>query len=193
MEIITIDESAIVTAARDGDQSAFGELVHQYQRRAYAVAYSVVGNREDSLELAQESFVRAYRAIDRFDTTKPFYPWLYRIVKNTCFNHLKKKKRRAETSLDKLMAAGYDAKDTARNPQDAAELGDLKRSVHAAMEKLTADQQEIIRLRHFLELSYSEIADCLDIPQGTVMSRLHSARKQLRRVIEEATEVGVNN
>ena len=192
MEIATIDESAVVTAARDGDQSAFGVLVRQYQRRAYAVAYSVVGNREDSLELAQESFVRAYRAIDRFDPTKPFYPWLYRIVKNTCFNHLKKKKRRAETSLDKLMAAGYDAQDSSRNPQDMAELGDLKRAVHAAMELLTADQQEIIRLRHFLELSYSEIAACLDIPQGTVMSRLHGARKQLRCVMQGATGVGVN-
>ena len=121
------------------------------------------------------------------------YPWLYRIVKNTCFNHLKKKKRRGETSLDMLMESGYDAKDSARNPQDMAEIGDLKRAVHAAMEHLTADQQEIIRLRHFIDLSYSEIAECLDIPQGTVISRLHGARKQLRRVTEEVNRVGVNN
>ena len=193
MKIATIYESAVVTAARDGDQSAFRVLVRQYQRRAYGVAYSVVGNRDDSLELAQESFVRAYRSMDRFDPTKPFYPWLYRIVKNTCFNHLKKKNRRGETSLDKLIESGYDAKDSARNPQDMAEIGDLKRAVHAAMEHLTADQQEIIRLRHFIELSYSEIVECLDIPQGTVMSRLHAARKHLRRIMEGAAELTVNN
>ena len=76
---------------------------------------------------------------------------------------------------------------------DLAELGDLKRAIHAAMEHLIADQQEIIRLRHFIELSYSEIAECLDIPQGTVMSRLHAARKQLRRIMEGATELTVNN
>jgi RNA polymerase sigma-70 factor (ECF subfamily) len=131
--------------------------------------------------------------MDRFDPTKPFYPWLYRIVKNTCFNHLKKKKRGAETSLEKLMESGYDARDMGPNPEDVAELGELKRSLRLAMEQLTEDQREIIRLRHFLELSYSEIAERLEIPQGTVMSRLHGARKRLRGIVEDATEAGVNN
>jgi RNA polymerase sigma-70 factor (ECF subfamily) len=88
--------------------------------------------------------------MDRFDPTKPFYPWLYRIVKNTCFNHLKKKKRGAETSLEKLMESGYDARDMGPNLEDVAELGELKRSLRLAMEQLTEDQREIIRLRHFL-------------------------------------------
>jgi len=180
-----IDERATLVAARNGDQAAFGTLVHAYQRRAYAAAYSFVGNRDDALELAQEGFVRAYKAMSRFDTQMPFYPWLYRIIKNACLNHLKKKRRRGEYSLDSMMQSGFDAVHKGRDPKEAAQLEDLKRSIVQAMDRLTADQQEILRLRHFLEMSYAEIADCLDIPAGTVMSRLHAARKRLRKVIEE--------
>ncbi|MDQ1256105.1 MAG: hypothetical protein QG656_701, partial [Candidatus Hydrogenedentes bacterium] len=74
----TFDEAAAVLDARAGDQAAFGALVTAYQRKAYAVAYSLVGNREDALELAQEAFASAYKAMRRFDATMPFYPWLYR-------------------------------------------------------------------------------------------------------------------
>ncbi len=192
METSTLNETAAVAAACRGDRKAFGCLVRSYQRRAYAVAYSFVGNREDALELAQESFVRAYRAMDRFDEGMPFYPWLYRIVRNTCLNHLKKRKRRGETSLDQMMDSGYDTKAQGRGPVEMAHLGDTKRAVHEAMASLSEDQREIIRLRHFLELSYAEIAKRLDIPQGTVMSRLHGARKSLRAAIERRQSELVN-
>ncbi len=185
MEAPLFDERAAILAARNGDQTAFGGLVRAYQRRAYAVAYSYVRNREDAMELSQEAFVRAYRAIDRFDVRLPFYPWLYRIVKNTCLNHLKKKKRRGETSLDQMMESGYDVRDGGRGPAGAAELGDTKHVIQEAMATLSPEHQEILKLRHFLEFSYSEIAGRLEIPQGTVMSRLHAARKSLRRALEE--------
>lgn len=184
MELQALDETAVIRAARKGDRAAFGCLVKAYQRRAYAVAYSFVGNREDALELSQESFVRAYRAMDRFDTEMPFYPWLYRIIRNTCLNYIKKRRRRGETSLDQMMESGYDARATGRGPEGEAELNGLSQSIQDAMKELTDDQREILRLRHFLELSYAEIATCLDIPQGTVMSRLHAARKSLRKAIE---------
>jgi RNA polymerase sigma-70 factor (ECF subfamily) len=177
-------ETALVMAARKGDRAAFGKLVRQHQRRAYAAAYSIVGNSDDALEIAQEAFVRAYRAIERFDPAMPFYPWLYRIVRNICLNHLRRRNRRSEVSLQDLMESGYDAQEDGRNPEEMAELDDLKRSIREAMARLSPEHQEILRLRHFLELSYAEIAHCLEIPQGTVMSRLHAARKGLREVLE---------
>jgi RNA polymerase sigma-70 factor (ECF subfamily) len=181
----TFNETAALVAARNGDQAAFGDLVRAYQRRAYAAAYSFVCNREDALELAQEAFARAFKAMHRFDPSLPFYPWLYRIIKNASLNYLKRKQRRGETSLEGMMESGFDARATGPNPVQAAELDDLKRSIHESMARLTPEQQEILRLRHFLEMSYAEIAETLDIPQGTVMSRLHSARQSLRRIVEQ--------
>lgn len=193
MEIVpTFDELAAINAAIAGDQAAFGSLVRAYQRRVYAAAYSLVRNREDALEIAQESFVKAFRAMDRFDPTMPFYPWLYRIVRNTSLNRIKKRKRRGEQSLDSMMEKGFDVRNNGRSSREHVELGDLKSEIRAALDQLTADHQEIIRLRHFLELSYDEIAQCLDIPQGTVMSRLYAARKQLKKVLEPKMQETAN-
>lgn len=174
------DESGVLLRAKRGDRAAFGELVKQHQRRAYAAAYALVGNRDEALDLAQDAFVRAYRAMGRFDTTMPFYPWLHRIVRNTCLNHLKRRKRRGETSLDALTEEGFDARDGGPDPMESSEDEEQRQRIKAAMARLSPTQQEILRLRHMLELSYAEIADTLGVPIGTVMSRLHAARKALK-------------
>ena len=182
------NESEVLVAAARGDRKAFGQLVRAYQRRAYAAAYSLVGNRDDALELSQDAFVKAFKAMKRFDLTMPFYPWLHRIVRNTSLNHLKKKKRRGESSLDQMMESGFDAHDPGYSPDDSASRVELLRHIHRAMGELTPEQQEILRLRHFMELSYGEIATSLEIPQGTVMSRLHGARKKLRIIMESLNQ-----
>ena len=174
------DEAAIVADAQRGDRAAFGMLVKAHQKGAYAIAYGFVRNREDALELAQEAFAKAYKAMDRFDTSMPFYPWLYRIVKNTCLNHLKKRKRRGETSLDGIMESGFDVVAADPSPGHCATMNELRAAIAHALDRLSDDHREMITLRHIHELSYAEIANCLGIPQGTVMSRLHAARKSLR-------------
>lgn len=188
MEQSTHNEQELLAAAAQGDRKAFGQLVRLYQRRAYAAAYSLVGNRDDALELSQDSFVKAFKAMKRFDLSMPFYPWLHRIIRNTSLNYLKKKKRRGESSLDHMMESGFDATDTACTPIDNASRMEVLAGIRRAMEQLTPEQQEILRLRHFMELSYSEIASSLNIPQGTVMSRLHGARKKLRSVMESLNQ-----
>jgi len=180
MDATPLDEAAAVVDARNGSREAFGALVHAYQRRAYSIAYGFVRNRDDALELAQESFARAFQAMERFDTRMPFYPWLYRIIKNTCLNHLKKKRRHGETSLEGLRDTGYDVADDGDSPSRAADLADMRRTIAAALDRLAPEHREILVLRHFQGLSYAEIAECLAIPQGTVMSRLHTARRKLR-------------
>lgn len=187
-----MDEGVVVAAARNGDRAAFAELVKLYQRRAYAAAYGIVGNRDDAMDLAQDAFVRAYRAMHRFDPAMPFYPWLHQIIRNTCLNHLKRRKRRGEQSLDAMMEQGYDALEEGRGPEGDAELRDLKGQLGRALERLTPDQQEIIRLRHLMDLSYAEIAETLGIPSGTVMSRLHAARKNLKEAIERDASAQTN-
>lgn len=188
MEQSIDNEPEVLAAAVRGDRKAFGQLVRAYQRRAYAAAYSLVGNRDDALELSQDAFVKAFKAMKRFDLNMPFYPWLHRIVRNTSLNHIKKKKRRGESSLDEMMESGFDAHDPAHRPDDCATREELLKHIQRAMEQLTPEQQEILRLRHFMELSYGEIAASLDIPQGTVMSRLHGARKKLRSAVESLNQ-----
>lgn len=177
-------EQHLIESAQQGDRAAFGQLVTIYQYRAYSVAYGFMGNREDALEMAQESFVKIYKAIERFDLGMPFYPWLYRIVKNTCLNQIKKKKRRGESSLDSMMASGRDFASSTRGPESRATLTELKSTLAESLNRVSANHKEIIVLRHLHELSYAEISECLDIPHGTVMSRLHGARKSLKKVME---------
>jgi RNA polymerase sigma-70 factor (ECF subfamily) len=184
VDTTTWDEAAVLGDACLGDRHAFGVLVRQYQRQAYAIAYSFVGNREDALELAQESFARAYKAMDRFDSSLPFYPWLYRIIKNTCLNHLKKRNRRGEVSLEGMQETGFDVASATEAPDNSMHRLELKAQLAEALTTLPEDHREILVLRHFQELSYREIAECLGIPQGTVMSRLHAARKNLRSRLE---------
>lgn len=180
------DERSVIARAKRGDRAAFGELVRAHQRRAYAAAYAIVGNRDEAVDLAQDAFVRAYRAMGRFDANMPFYPWLHKIVRNLCLNHLKRRGRRGETSLDALVEQGFDVQEPGDDPLEAAEAGDLREQIRAAMAELSPAQAEILRLRHMVELSYTEIAECLGVPIGTVMSRLHAARKALRAALERA-------
>ena len=188
MTLTASDDVSFIEQARRGDRAAFGELVKRYQRRAYAVAYGLVGNRDDALELAQDSFVKAYRAMGRFNTEMPFYPWFYRIVRNTCFNHIKKRKRRGESSLDGMMESGADFAADDAGPADAAGAGELRRRLAQCMQCLSPPHREILSLRHVEELSYEEIAQVLDVPKGTVMSRLHAARRALR---DAMTQTGI--
>lgn len=191
MTLTASDDVSFIEQARRGDRAAFGELVKRYQRRAYAVAYGLVGNRDDALELAQESFVKAYRAMGRFNTEMPFYPWLYRIVRNTCLNHLKKRSRRSEASLDGMMAQGTDFPAADRGPAESAGADELRRRLARSMQRLTGPHREILSLRHIDELSYEEIAQVLEVPNGTVMSRLHAARRALREaMLQSETTIG---
>jgi len=186
MTLTMEDDTAFVELAQRGDRAAFGELVKRYQKRAYAVAYGLVGNRDDALELAQESFAKAYKAMGRFDTAMPFYPWLYRIVKNTCLNHINRRKRRGEWSLDGMMEDGKDFATANDGPETLARRSELRGQIGAAMLLVSESHREILTLRHMEELSYAEIAEILGVPKGTVMSRLHAARRSLREALDGA-------
>lgn len=186
MEATTFNEAQTLIEARNGDRAAFGALVKAYQRRAYAAAYALVHNRDDALELAQDAFVRAYAAMPRFNAELPFYPWLHRIIRNTCINHIKKKRRRGETSLQGMLESGFDVARNEFTPERAAVLDDIRSGIADAMRRLKPEHREILMLRHFHDMSYSDIALCLNVPRGTVMSRLHTARRALRQALGES-------
>jgi RNA polymerase sigma-70 factor (ECF subfamily) len=177
-------EAALVRSAQGGDPAAFEKIVRAFQRPVYRLAYGLTRNAADADDLAQETFVRAYQALDRFRAGEPLYPWLARIVTNLAFSLFRTRRRRPETSIEPMVEAGaqWGVDD---DPADHAARGERERRVQAAFEKLTQEHQVVLALRAVQDLSYEEIAATLRVPPGTVMSRLSRARAELKRLLQE--------
>lgn len=167
-------------AWKKGDKRAFENIVRATMKRAYAVALGLVGNADDAHDLSQEAFIAAHRARKSFDIDRPFFPWFYRVLKNRCLNYLKKRARRREISLDVLEErVGRGSADEELLRRERIEM------VWRALFTLSPEHREILVLRNFQELSYSEISEVLGVPEGTVMSRLYYARQALLEALRK--------
>ncbi len=182
----TESDGTLSQRARSGDSAAFGVLIERHMRRAYVHALGIVGSREDALDLSQEAFARAYRARHTLDPDRPFYAWLYQILRRLCFNFLRDGKARARLMDAEgtawLVAA---ARSAHVDPATEAERAEARRKVIGAIERLPDREREVLVLKEFEELKYREIADLVGVPIGTVMSRLYSARKRLTEALED--------
>ncbi|MCK4679658.1 sigma-70 family RNA polymerase sigma factor, partial [bacterium] len=159
---------------------AFGELVERYKERAYMIALGFVGNPDDAMDLSQDAFVKAFKAMRTFRDGCDFYPWFYAVLRNTCFNFLRRRKTRKESSLDAAQEYGFDVVDGAPGPSATLELKEMRALVRAEIDNLAPVHKEILLLRHYELLSYKEMAGVLGCPIGTVMSRLYAARQALK-------------
>jgi len=178
------DDAVLVAACQKGDEKAFGELVRRYQRAVHRLAWSLTRNASDADDLAQETFVRAWGAIGRFELGQPLYPWLARIVTNQAFSLFRHRKRRPETSIEPLVESGQQwgmEDDPAEHTADAERDTQLR----ACFGELQPEHQAVLALRAVQDLSYEEIASALSIPIGTVMSRLSRARGELKKRLAE--------
>lgn len=147
-------------------------------QRGFAAAYRILNDRAEAEEACQEAVARAWAARDRYDPARPFYAWYHRILKNLCLDRLASRKHHAANPEKAMAMATSDA------TQEASMLAsEDERRVHAAIESLPDDLREVIELRHFADASYAEMADLLEIPIGTVMSRLYRARKTLKEAL----------
>ena len=154
----------------------FDALLDAHRPRVQRAAVGFLGNPEDARDAAQEALLKAWRARDSYDAERPFYPWLYRIVKNHCLDQLAKRRvrRPAALEVERLASDSPSAELEAARAQSRARLW-------AALQGLSEEHREIVNLRHFQDLSYAEIAEVLDLKEGTVMSRLYRARQALAR------------
>ena len=176
-------ESALVERARHGDQNAYGELVSRYQTLAARVAYVITASAADAEDVAQDAFVKAYYALDRFREGAPFRPWLLRIVANEAKNRRVSAGRRPTVELTAAIAS---SDETALSPEDAAVASDLRSGLLAALARLRDDDRLALTYRYFFDLSESEMAEALGIARGTVKSRLSRALGRLREVYADA-------
>jgi RNA polymerase sigma-70 factor (ECF subfamily) len=180
------EDDALIAASQAGDQAAFAEIVRRYQRAVYRVAYSLTRNTSDADDLAQDTFVRAWGAIGRFERGLPLYPWLARICTNQAFTLFRSRKRRPEVALEPLLEAGMQwggDDDPAEHAAQKAHHDQLR----ACFEKLSPEHQQVLALRAVQDLSYEQIANTLNVPTGTVMSRLSRARAELKRFMLEGS------
>jgi len=180
------EEGFAIQRCQNGDREAFALIVRTYMRPTFYVALGYVGRPDDALDLSHDAFVKALRHIRRFDPSKRFFPWFYSILKHVCLNHVTRRRRRREQSIEVLAEDQGDIRIPVETltPEASAIHGELEAKVGRALRRMRPMEREIIILQHFRDCSYQEIADLLGVPIGTVMSRLHGARRSLRRQLE---------
>jgi RNA polymerase sigma-70 factor (ECF subfamily) len=182
-------DGELVRASRRGDKEAFRELVERYQRKVVSVALGMVHNRDDALEIAQETFVKAFENLANFKGESSFYTWLYRIVVNRAIDFQRRERRHPTVGLEDgaLGDGGEETLGDERflDPYQQAHAHEIGDRVREAIDELTPDHKAVILLREVEGLSYEEISRVMQCSKGTVMSRLHYARKKLQKKLKD--------
>jgi RNA polymerase sigma-70 factor (ECF subfamily) len=175
-----LTEPDLIRQARQGDELAWADLVRQHQTPIFRLAYLLLGDPDDAKDIAQEAFIRAYKALDSFDTSRPLRPWLLRITANLAHNR--------QRSMGRYWAAlkrfGRLHDEGTLHPEARSEQALQAQTVRDAVTRLKPSDQEVIFLRYFLDLSVEETAQAIDTAPGTVKSRSHRALRRLRGLIE---------
>jgi len=186
------EDWTLVLRAKRGDRQACKLLVERYQRRAFAVAYPLLKNEDEAMDVVQDAFVKVFGRIDTFQGNSSFFTWLYRIVKNLCIDRLRARQRRREFEYDDAIERAGEAgaiqegclPSTAdMHPGRMLARKELAAKTYEALEQLSPDHRTIIILREIEGLSYEEIARIVGCPKGTVMSRLHHARRNMQKYL----------
>ncbi len=173
----------LIRRAKLGETAAYDELMTRYSQSIYRLCYSLCRNHADAEDLSQDTFIRAYRAIGRYDEQYRFYTWLHKIAVNLCINRFNRQRRERTVQLaeDEDSAGWQDVPDQRPSPGDE----DLRRDLDQAILKLPEEQRAVFVLRVKEELSYNQISKMLRIPVGTVMSRLNRARGRLKELLKD--------
>ncbi len=179
------DDGDLVVRALAGDDAAKETLARLHRKSAYLLALQLLGNPDDALDVAQDAMLRFFTTLHRFDARRPVRPWLFQIVRNRVHDLRRRRRVRKHDSIDDVSDDGrkFELTDLRADVEGDAQRSQLRRALWSALGELTEPQREILVLRDYQDLSYAEIAQTLRIPIGTVMSRLHGARKRLRQVL----------
>jgi RNA polymerase sigma-70 factor (ECF subfamily) len=195
---LATDDLTLVKRAQSGDQRAFRLLVERYQRKVYAVALGMVKNREEALDVSQEAFVKVYKYLAHFKGDSSFYTWLYRITVNICLDVARKRgaMKGEEVELDETVQMdsseaniGALGSRLGTNPQKAALRRELAEQIENALQELPEKHRAILLLREVEGMSYEDLSRTLEVPKGTVMSRLFHARTKVQKLLSKYLEL----
>lgn len=188
------EERGLMERAKAGDGRAFDEMTRRYTEKAYSVAYQMLASHDDARDLVQDAFFEVFRTLERFNTQYRFSTWLYRILINKCINYRKRESRRRMFSFSdygtrnggtgqQFLVANLPSSE--KNPHEVLENDELRRSIMSALDTLSERHRTVVVLFDLEGLSHKEIAEILQCPEGTVMSRLHHGRLKLKRVLSK--------
>ena len=181
-------EWELVQRAKQGDEQSFAALVEQNQGRIYNLALRMTGNPDDALELSQEAFLNAWKGLGKFQEDSSFATWLYRLTSNVCIDFLRREKRRSALSMtvsldDEEEARQAELPDERYSPHVEAERRERRETLRAGLASLSEEHRRVLILRELEGLSYGEIAQVLELEEGTVKSRIARARLALRKYL----------
>ncbi|MDX1641861.1 MAG: RNA polymerase sigma factor [Balneolaceae bacterium] len=177
-------ETDLVKQVKRGDSGAFQSLVDQLMKPAYFHALAILRNHEDAVEISQETFIKVWKSRKSIDVNRPLYPWFYTILKNLCLNRNRDRSRRRETAISQLDY--WTEPKGENNPSKEVLREEESHLIQKTLSKLDVNDREIIVMKDLEGYTYKEIAEILDIPTGTVMSRLYTSRKRFKTHMEEA-------
>jgi RNA polymerase sigma-70 factor, ECF subfamily len=195
---VATDDLTLVKRVRSGDQRAFKLLVERYQRKVYAVALGMLKDKEEAYDVAQEAFVKVYKYLDHFKGDSSFYTWLYRITVNICIDLIRRRGANKGEAVEFDETVQIDSPDAhigalgsrlGTNPQKSALRKELAEKIQEALAQVPEKHRAILLLREVEGLSYEDLARTLEIPKGTVMSRLFHARAKVQKILSEYLEL----
>ena len=190
---VSLEDAQLIEKVKAGQTEAYGELVRKYQDRVFNACWRICGHLEDARDLTQEAFLKAYEGFATFRQQSGFYTWIFRVAVNLALSQRRNAKRRRAVSLDQScevtgtqadrLAQRVGQRTESSDPAHSASEAELQGFVARALQKLEDDHRAVVVLRDIEGLDYQEIGEVLDIPPGTVKSRLHRARMALRQAI----------
>jgi RNA polymerase sigma-70 factor (ECF subfamily) len=195
---LATDDLTLVKRVRNGDQRAFKLLVERYQRKVYAVALGMLKDKEEAMDVSQEAFVKVYKYLDHFKGDASFYTWLYRITSNICIDVIRKRAGSGgeHAEFDETMPMdvseaniGALGSRLGTNPQKSALRRELAEKIQEALAAVPEKHRAILLLREIEGMSYEDLSRTLDIPKGTVMSRLFHARAKVQKILSQYLEL----
>lgn len=186
----TDPDAELVQRAQDGDTRAFDELVMKYSRKLYGLVYNMTSNKEDTHDILQDVFAKAYRSLRRFRGKSTFYTWIYSISVNMTLNFLKKRKRRSGYSFDDIDSGiqndpAFIDQGNRANPRKQSNIHELQKKLNEALQELSEDHRAVVTMFDIQGMPHAEIGRILGVSEGTVRSRLYYAHKQLQGYLEE--------
>jgi len=186
------NDHELVERSRQGHLQSFDELVTRHRARIFAMIRNMIHNEADAWDLSQEVFIKAWSALPRFEARASFSTWLYRIAHNLVYDWARKRKIESAGELndeifhsERIDAASSTTPSTGQHPDDALTSGELRQKIEAALARLSDDHRQVVVLKDVQGLAYKEIAEVMECSIGTVMSRLHHARKKLQSMLQD--------
>jgi len=185
------DDDRLIADCLKGQTAAFGELVRRHQDRLFNTVFRLVDSAEDAQDVVQEAFLRAYQSLDRFKGESQFFTWLYRIAVNSAISLKRKQRIVVSLHVDRegqgSVPEPHDVSELSQ-PDLALERADEERRIQAALNRLSPEHRAVLILKDLEDQKYETMAEILQVPIGTIRSRLHRARLELREVLEKTTQ-----